>query len=477
MAVSKKTRRFVMLFGALLVAGLAAFVWIARQPAPDRGQRGGRFGLGAPMAVNVATATAGDIPIKLSALGTITPLATVTVKTQISGQLQQIGFTEGQMIEKGQFLAQIDPRPYENTLAQAEGALSRDEAQKANVDRDVQRYTDLVAQHLVSEQQLATQKALAAQMIGTVATDRAQVASAKLNLQYAHIVAPVAGRAGLRQVDVGNYVTPGDPNGIVVITQLTPISAIFPIPEDNVPALMRRVHSGDTLRVEAYDRSNTTLLATGSLQTVDNQLDTTTGTLKLRALFDNKDEQLFPNQFVNIRLLLDTLRDQVIVPAAAIQKGTVDGKPTSFVYLVDAADSTVSVRAVTVGVTDGERVAVTNGLAAGDVVVTEGGDRLRDGARVQLPNAPPHPGATGFGGPRSPDGGAGGDGTRRNRRNGGDGSGGGFNGPPGGGSNGPPPGGFKGPSGGFKGAPGGGDPNGQGGRRRRPPGAGGGETG
>jgi multidrug efflux system membrane fusion protein len=204
-AVSKKTRRLVIVFVGLVVVGLGTFVWFARQPTPDRfQQRGGRFGLGAPMAVNVATAVSGDVPIRLSALGTITPLATVTVKTQISGQLQQIAFTEGQMVEKGQFLAQIDPRPYENTLAQAEGVLARDEAQKANVDRDAQRYADLVTQHLVSEQQLATQRALAAQMIGTVATDKAQVASAHLNLQYAHIVAPVSGRAGLRQVDVVN---------------------------------------------------------------------------------------------------------------------------------------------------------------------------------------------------------------------------------------------------------------------------------
>src|SRR6185503_9562553 len=429
--VSKKTRRLVVLFAELVVIELGAFVWIARQPAVDRSQqRGGRFGLGAPMAVNVATAVCGDVPIRLSALGTITPLATVTVKTQISGQLQQIAFTEGQMIEKGQFLAQIDPRPYENTLAQVEGVLARDEAQKANVDRDAQRYAELVTQHLVSEQQLATQRALAAQMIGTVATDKAQVAAAHLNLQYAHIVAPVSGRAGLRQVDVGNYVTPGDPSGIVVITQLQPISAIFPIPEDNVPALMRRVHSGDMLRVEAYDRSNTNMLAAGTLQTVDNELDTTTGTLKLRAAFENQDEQLFPNQFVNIRLLLDTLHNQVIVPAAAIQKGTVDGKATSFVYLVDAADSTVSVRAVSIGVTDGERVAVTNGIAAGDVVVTEGGDRLRDGARVQLPDAPAAPSTSGIGAPRDEGGlGGGGEGQRRgNRRSpNGNGPSGGYN--------------------------------------------------
>ncbi len=438
MASTKKARRLVIFFGALVVLGLGAFVWIARQPSPDRAQqRGGRFGLGAPMAVNVATAAAGDVPIRLSALGTITPLATVTVKTQISGQLQKLAFTEGQMVDTGQFLAQIDPRPYENALAQAEGVLARDEAQVRNVERDVERYAGLAAQHQVSEQQLATTKALAEQLAGTVATDKAQVSSARLNLTYAHITAPVSGRAGLRQVDLGNYVTPGDVNGIVVITQLQPISAIFPIPEDTVPALMRRVHSGDTLRVEAYDRSNTTLLAAGTLQTVDNQLDTTTGTLKLRAAFDNKDEQLFPNQFVNIRLLLDTLHDQVIVPAAAIQKGTVDGKATSFVYLVDAADSTVSVRAVSVGAVDGERVAITNGIAAGDVVVTEGGDRLRDGARVQLPDAPAQQTTSGVGGPRGEGGGGGGDGARRGNRRNGNGSGpSGGNGPPGGGASG-----------------------------------------
>jgi len=451
-AIGKKTRRLVLLFGALVVVGLGVFVWIARQPSPDRAQqRGGRFGLGAPMAVNVATATAGDIPIRLSALGTITPLATVTVKTQISGQLQQLAFTEGQMVEKGQFLAQIDPRPYENALAQAEGVLARDEAQLRNVQRDVERYAGLASQQQVSEQQLATTKALAEQLAGTVATDKAQVSSARLNLTYAHITAPVSGRAGLRQVDLGNYVTPGDANGIVVITQLQPISAIFPIPEDNVPALMRRVHSGDTLRVDAYDRSNTMLLASGSLQTVDNELDTTTGTLKLRAAFDNKDEQLFPNQFVNIRLLLDTLHDQVTVPAAAIQKGTVDGKATSFVYLVD-----------------GERVAVTNGIAAGDIVVTEGGDRLRDGARVQMPDAPALQTTSGLGGARGEGGfggGAGGDGARRGNRRNGSGNG--------------PPGGNYVPGGG--GPPGGGPPGAGGGERRRRPGgpngAGGGETG
>jgi multidrug efflux system membrane fusion protein len=254
---------------------------------------------------------------------------------------------------------------------------------------DLQRYKELVAQDSAAKQQLDTQQSLVAQLEGTVATDAGLVSTARLNLQYTHIVAAIGGRAGLRQVDVGNYVTPGDASGIVVITQLQPITAIFPVPEDSVPALMQRVRGGAILQVEASNRSNTTLLSTGTLVTVDNQMDTTTGTVKLRASFDNHDQLLFPNQFVNIRLLVDTLHDQIIVPIAAIQHGSVNGVAGSFVYLVNPADSTVSVRAVTTGAADGERVAIAKGLAVGDVVVTEGGDRLRDGARVQLPGAPP----------------------------------------------------------------------------------------
>lgn len=449
---SKKTvLRRIALIGLVVIAGLGAFVWIARRQSSDASQQRGRFGLGQPMAVNVATAAKGDIPVHLMALGTITPLATATVKAQVSGQLQQIAFQEGQMVRQGDFLAQIDPRPYQSTLAQAEGALARDEAQLANARLDVKRYTDLLAQDSVSEQQLATQKALVEQLSGTVAADRGQVAAARLNLQYAHLVAPVSGRVGLRQVDLGNYVTPGDANGVVVITQLQPISAVFPIAEDKVPALMQRVRSGDKLQVEAYDRGNTTLLAKGTLQTVDNQLDTTTGTLKLRALFDNKENGLFPNQFVNIRLLLDTLHDQVVVPVSAIQKGAVNGEATSFVYLVNPDDSTVSVHAVTIGVTDGDRVSVTKGISPGDVLVTEGGDRLRDGARVQLPEkAGAAAGAAhGSGAQRQrqggPNGGQPGQWKRRQGQGGKDGQR-----PPWG--NGPPPGGPPGggpPGGGF----------------------------
>ncbi len=309
----------------VVVAALGAFLWFARQKPQAAPQ--GRFGGNNPMTVTTATATSADMPIRLAALGTITPLATVTVKTQISGQLQQIGFKEGQMIHKGDFLAQIDPRPYQNTLAQAEGVLARDQASLANARLDVQRYTDLLAQDSVSAQTLDTQKALVEQLVGTVATDVAQVSTARLNLQYAHIVSPIDGRAGLRQVDTGNYVTTGDAGGIVVVTQLQPISAIFPIPEDNVPALMQQLHQGHaTAGAGLGPAPNKTLLATGTMSTVDNEMDTATGTVKLRAQFDNKDSQLFPNQFVNIQLLLTTLHDQVVVPAAAIQHGSINGR-------------------------------------------------------------------------------------------------------------------------------------------------------
>jgi len=227
---------------------------------------------------------------------------------------------------------------------------------------------------------------LVQQYLGTVATDQAQVSNAKLNLQYTHIVAPIAGRVGLRQVDEGNYVTPGDANGIVVVTQLQPVSVIFPLPEDNLPAIQKRLHDGAVLSVEAYDRANTVKLADGTLQSLDNEIDTSTGTIKLRAQFDNKDGALFANQFVNIRLLQDTLQDQIIIPIAAVQHGAPNGTNSTFVYRV-AADNTVSVQPIGLGTSDGERVAVSSGLKVGDIVVTEGGDRLRDGATVTLPTA------------------------------------------------------------------------------------------
>jgi multidrug efflux system membrane fusion protein len=342
-----------------------------------------------PMAVSVATVSSGDIVVRIPGLGAITPLATVTVRTQISGILQQIAFTEGQLVHQGAFLVQIDPRPYEAALNQMKANLARDQALLADARLNLKRYQDLIDEDSIAQQQLDTQKSLVAQYEGTVAGDQAQINTAALNLQYTHIVSPVTGRVGLRQVDQGNYVTPTDANGIVVITQLEPITAIFSVPEDFVPSIARSLHDGSTLTVEAYDRSNSNKLAVGKLLTLDNQIDATTGTIKLRALFDNKEGVLFPNQFVNIQLIANVLRNQIIMPNAAVHRGAPNGVVGTFVYLVKA-DKTVAVRPVTLGTVDGERVAVSAGLRPGDLVVTDGGDRLRDGASIVLPeNARP----------------------------------------------------------------------------------------
>jgi len=322
----------------------------------------------------------------------VTPLATVTVRTQITGTLQKILFTEGQFVHQGDSLAQIDARPYEAALQQMEGNLKRDQALLANARLDLKRYEALVKEDSIQQQTLDTQRALVDQFIGTIQADEGQVNTAKVNLVYTHIISPVTGRVGLRQVDQGNYVTPGDANGIVLINQLQPITVIFSVPEDNVSAVMKRVSTGTTLTVEAFDRTNATKIADGKLLTVDNSIDITTGTFKLRAQFDNTDSSMFPNQFVNIKLLQDVQKNQIIMPNAAVRRGAPNGVATTFVYIVNA-DATVSVRPVTLGVVDGERVAVTAGLKADEVVVTEGGDRLRDGAPVQLPGAAPAPAA------------------------------------------------------------------------------------
>ena len=380
-------KRLAIAIAAVVVVLLATLIFRIHQHAREAAMRGKGGGPGGAIAVAVATAARGDIPVRIPALGAITPLATVVVKTQISGQLQRIAFREGQMVRAGDFLAQIDPRPYEAALNLAKAALDRDSALLANARLDLTRYVGLIAENAIAEQQLDTQRALVKQYEGAVLGDRAQIRTAELNLQYAHIVSPIGGRAGLRQVDAGNYVTPGDANGIVVITQLQPISAIFSIPEDNVNSIERRLHEGATLEVNAYDRSDSTKLAAGRLVTIDNQIDASTGTFKLRALFDNKDGRLFPNQFVNIRLLEQILHDQTLIPSAAVRRGAPRGVVTTFVYLVKA-DRTVAVRPVVLGVSAGDVVAVTSGLEPGDVVVTEGGDRLRDGSAVRLPGAP-----------------------------------------------------------------------------------------
>ena len=346
------------------------------------------------MPVVTATAQSGAMPVVLNALGTVTPLATVTVRTQISGQLMQLGFSEGQEVAKGDFLAEIDPRPYQAALDSAQGQLLRDQAQLENAKRDLARYTKLVEERSIAGQQRDTQEALVKQLIGTVAADQAQVETAKLNLAYCHITAPVAGRVGLRQVDPGNYVQVSDPNGIVVLTQMRPISVIFSLPEDDLDAVAKRVAAGAKLEVAAYDRSDTTKLATGTLTTFDNQIDTSTGTFKLRAQFANADESLFPNQFVNVRLLVDTLQGATIIPGAAVLRGA----PGTYVYVLNP-DSTVAVRKVTLGPGNGDAVAVTAGLKPDEQVVTDGADKLREGAKVRIAAAPQPPAQAASGGP------------------------------------------------------------------------------
>ncbi len=369
-----------------IVAGGAAWLVLraGQQPA-----RTARFQSSGPMPVGTARVEKGDMPITLGALGTVTPLATVTLKTQIAGQLIEIGFQEGQMVKKGDFLAQIDPRPYQVALAQAQGQLARNQAVLKNAELDLARYRTLVAQNSLARQTLDTQAALVEQNRGTVQSDQAQVDTQKLNLTYARIVAPIGGRVGLRQIDLGNYVQASDPNGLVVISQLQPISVIFTLAEDNLRAVLRRMNAGARLAAIAFDRTGTTQLASGTLETVDNQIDTSTGTVKLRAIFANAEQILFPNQFVNIQLLVETLTDATLVPIAAIQRGA----PGTFVYQVKP-DETVAVQKVTVGPGDNQRIVITKGLEPGDRIVIDGADRLKDGAKVRLTGGGPPPAAT-----------------------------------------------------------------------------------
>jgi membrane fusion protein, multidrug efflux system len=387
-----KTRRLAKWLFVLAIAIVAYFAWqhyediapntdVATAPAtaPKAGRGGG--GANGPQTIRDAEATTGDIPLYVDALGTVTSLATVTVRTQIAGNLQQIGFEEGQIVKVGDFLAQIDSRPYQATLAQAQGQLAKDTALHAQAQADLARYVTLGKQDSIANQQIDDQKFLVAQDLAAMASDQAQIDAANLNIAYCRIVAPVSGRIGLRQVDQGNYVQVTDANGIVVITQLQPISVIFSTPEDNLPQIQARMKAGATLPVTVFDRANVKQLATGSLTTTDNQIDTTTGTFKLRASFANDDGALFPNQFVNARLLVDTLTGAVIVPNAAVQLGP-NG---NFVYVVKD-DSTVTVRAVKIGPADSGRTSISTGLTAGEKVVIDGADRLREGAKVVVRN-------------------------------------------------------------------------------------------
>jgi membrane fusion protein, multidrug efflux system len=386
-AFLRKHRIALILLAATLLSAVLIARHFSHKPQPTPGGSGvGAGGQGGPVPVSVATTSYGDIQLRLPALGTVTPLATVTVRTQISGILQTIAFTEGQLVHQGDLLALIDPRPYEAAVQQMQGNLRHDQALLANAKIDLQRYEGLVKEDSIAVQQLDTQRALVSQYAGTIESDEGQLKTAQVNLAYTRIASPLSGRVGLRQVDQGNYVTAGDANGIVVVNQVQPITVIFPIPEDNVPALMRRLHDGATLTVEAYDRTNSAKIAEGKLLTLDNAIDTTTGTVKLRAQFNNADGALFPNQFVNVQLLQELLQHQIIIPNSAVRRGAPSGVVTTFVYVVNS-DHTVAVRPVTLGVVDGERVAVNSGLTAGEIVVTEGGDRLRAGAQVMLPQS------------------------------------------------------------------------------------------
>lgn len=377
----RRFRRRISIGVLVLLAAAGALIFRMHRPAAQMGF-GGPPGAGGMESVAVASAEYHDIQINLSGLGTVTPLATVTVKSQISGYLTQVAFTEGQLVRKGDLLAQVDPRPYQVLLEQYEGSLAKDQALLDNARLDLKRYRSLAKQDSISIQTVDTQEATVRQYEGAVRTDKGLVDAQKLNLVYCRVTSPINGRVGLRQVDVGNYVEPSDSTGITVVTEVAPISVIFVLPEDCVPQLRARLREGATLPVAAYDRSNTTRLAEGKLSAIDSQFDTSTGTLKLRAMFSNTDDALFPNQFVNARLLLDTVRNVVTVPLAAVQNGA-EGK---MVYVVEDGNR-VRMRRIQTGVSDTERVAVTAGLNAGERVVVDGANRLQDGATVSIAQA------------------------------------------------------------------------------------------
>jgi multidrug efflux system membrane fusion protein len=372
--------RVVRWLVALVLAIAAIFAWEQFQKYESPGSAN-RAGAAPPQTIRDGAIVSGDMPLYINALGAVTPLATVTVRSQVNGQLQQIGFKEGQLVKEGDFLAQIDPRPFQATLAQYQAQQAKDTALYNQAQSDLQRYQTLSKQDSIATQQVADQEFLVKQDKAAMESDQAQIDSANLNIVYAHIVSPVTGRVGLRQVDQGNFIQMTDANGIVVVTQLEPISVLFSVPEDNLPQIFARLKTGATLPVVVFDRANVTQLATGSLDAVDNQIDATTGTVKIRAKFDNTDDILFPQQFVNVRLLVDTMKDAVIAPSAAVQQGS----KGPFVYIVND-DETVSVRQVKTGPVERERTAILAGLKVGEKVVIDGVDRLRDGAKVQVRN-------------------------------------------------------------------------------------------
>jgi len=378
---SSRLRLWIVGFLLLAAAGGAYYKWGRTTEAPT-GPRGRFGGMGGPpqaVPVRVVPVTRGTIDVEVRALGTVTPLQTVAVRSRLDGELVRVLFTEGQHVKEGQLLAEIDARPYETQLSQAQGALQENQARLKNAQSDLARYERLVSEGLITKQQVTTQEALVQQYQGALASNEAQVNNAKLQLAYTKILAPIEGRLGLRQVDAGNLIRSGDPNGLVVITQMRPISVLFTVPEAELPAVLEGMRRGARLPVEAWDRAEKARLAEGVLQTVDNQIDTATGSIKLRAQFTNADEELFPNQFVNIRLRVRSLLNAVVIPSAAVQRASFG----TFVYAVKP-DSKVTIKRVTLGPAEGDRVSVASGLDGSERIVLEGVDELTEGAKVEV---------------------------------------------------------------------------------------------
>ena len=368
-------RRHWVIIIVTIVIIIAGIIFIRSNMTGKKSLNGER-----PQPVTAVMTNKADFDVYLKGLGTVIPANTVTVKSQVSGQLISVRIKEGQHVNKNDLIAEIDPRPFQVQLMQAEGQLARDEAFLKNAESDLALYKQLIAQDSIAAQQVTTQEALVKQYLGVIETDKGQIANAKLQLTYARVIAPITGRVGLRQVDPGNMVQVNDANGIVVITQLQPITVVFSLPQDNLTILMKRWNAGATnLPVQDFDQEGKVLLASGKLLAVDNQIDTTTGTIKLKAIFDNKDTKLFPNQFVNVRLKVDTLRDATVMSSAAVQRGSIG----TFAYVVKD-DKSVTVRMLKLGPAEGDNVVVMEGLAPGESVVTVGGDKLREGIKVEI---------------------------------------------------------------------------------------------